>query len=280
MRVETQRTYRNILLHTEGDLAYVTMNRPEKRNALSLEHMEELTECFLSLGKSSQVAVVILRGNGPTFCSGHDLNELVGRSRDFYQRVFAACSSLMQTIRRIDQPVIAQVHGMATAAGCQLVAACDLAVASKEAQFATPGVRIGLFCSTPMVPISRCLPRKKLFEMLLTGEPITACEALQYGLVNRVVPAERLDEETRALAEKIASFSRSVVALGKRAFYRQLELPEELAYAYAEEVMTANAAEADAQEGMRAFLQKRPPRWPSASRTTPELEPPSSKQDT
>ncbi len=253
--------YKNILLEVAAPIAYVTMNRPDKRNALSVEHMLELTDCFRQISRRRDVAVVILRGNGPAFCAGHDLNELIGRTADFYRYVFDVCTELMDTIQGIPQPVIAQVHGVATAAGCQLVASCDLAVAAENARFATPGVKIGLFCSTPMVAVSRNLPRKKVMEMLLTGEPISAQEALLYGLVNRVVPAEALEAETRALAEKIAASSPFVIGLGKQAFYRQLDMPQPQAYAYAREVMSLNALAADAQEGICAFLEKRPPRW-------------------
>ncbi len=253
--------YRHVLFETQGPVAYVTMNRPEKRNALSLEHMEELRDCFRRVGERRDVAVAVLRGAGPAFCAGHDLAELVGRDVAFYRHVFQVCTDMMNTIQRIPQPVIAQVHGMATAAGCQLVATCDLAVASTEARFATPGVRIGLFCSTPMVAVSRNLPRKKVLEMLLTGEPISAEEALRYGLVNRVVPPDRLEEETRELAERIARASPPVVGLGKQAFYRQLDLPQDQAYAYAQEVMSLNALHPDASEGICAFLDKRSPTW-------------------
>jgi enoyl-CoA hydratase/carnithine racemase len=185
--------------------------------------------------------VAVLRGAGPAFCAGHDLAELVGRDVAFYRHVFQVCTTMMNTLQQIPQPVIAQVHGMATAAGCQLVATCDLAVASTEARFATPGVRIGLFCSTPMVAVSRNLPRKKAMEMLLTGEPLSAEEALRYGLVNRVVPPDRLEEETRQLALRVASASPPVVGMGKQAFYRQLDLSQDQAYAYAQEVMSLNA---------------------------------------
>ncbi len=253
--------YRTIRFEVEGPVAYVTMNRPEKRNALSLEHMEELTHCFRRVGDRRDLAVAVLRGSGPAFCAGHDLAELVGRDVNFYRHVFQVCTTLMNTIQQIPQPVIAQVHGTATAAGCQLVATCDLAVASTEAKFATPGVRIGLFCSTPMVAVSRNLPRKKVMEMLLTGEPISAEEALRYGLVNRVVAPDRLEEETRNLALRIASASPPVVGMGKQAFYRQLELPQDQAYAYAREVMSLNALHPDAHEGICAFLDKRPPTW-------------------
>ncbi len=261
MTALAEKVYRHILVERQDGIAYVTMNRPKKRNALSVEHMQELTDCFRTLGEDRQTGVIILRGNGPAFCAGHDLNELIGRDVGFYRYVFDVCTEMMDTIQNIPQPVIAQVHAVATAAGCQLVATCDLAVAAESAKFATPGVKIGLFCSTPMVAVSRNLPRKKMLEMLLTGEFMSAQEALQYGLVNRVVPDEALEEETRALAEKILEASPFVVGIGKQAFYRQLEMPQHQAYAYAKEVMSLNAMAADAQEGMCAFLEKRSPRW-------------------
>jgi enoyl-CoA hydratase/carnithine racemase len=254
-------TYRNILVDLDEKIARVSMNRPEKRNALSIEHMTELIDCLEAIGKDRDVSVVILRSNGPAFCAGHDLNEMIGQSAEFYRHEFEVCTRLMETIQRIPQPVIAQVHGIATAAGCQLVATCDLAVAAETAKFATPGVKIGLFCSTPMVAVSRAIGRKKALELLLTGEAISAAEALQHGLVNRVVPADSLEAETRALAEKIAAASPFVVGLGKQAFYRQLDMPQSLAYDYAKEVMSLNALSADAQEGMCAFLEKRKPEW-------------------
>lgn len=260
MTTETQ-TYRHVLLAVEERLAFVTMNRPAKRNALSLEHMEELIDAFRTIGRRGDVSVVILRGAGPAFCAGHDLSEMQGRSPEFYRHLFDVCTALMETIQAIPQPVIAQVHGIATAAGCQLAATCDLVVAAEDARFATPGVKIGLFCSTPMVALSRAVPAKQAMEMLLTGEPITAAEARAFGLVNRVVPAAELDAATRALAEQIAAASRTVVGLGKQAFYRQLNMPQHQAYAYAKEVMSFNATFADAQEGICAFLEKRSPRW-------------------
>src|SRR5690606_11746 len=193
------------------------MNRPERRNALSEEHMGELTEFLKAVGASRDVSVVILKGEGPVFCAGHDLNEMVNQDIAFYRHLFDVCTEMMETIQAIPQPVIAQVHGVATAAGCQLVASCDLAVASEEARFATPGVKIGLFCSTPMVALSRAVGRKKAMEMLLTGEPISAREAMAFGLVNRVVPADRLEEETRSLADKIAEASAFTLGIGKQA---------------------------------------------------------------
>jgi enoyl-CoA hydratase/carnithine racemase len=250
-----------VLLDSTPPIATVTLNRPEKRNALSVEVMTDLIAAFEQIGQDRQIGVVILRANGPAFSAGHDLSEMIGRSVDFYRHEFDVCTKLMETIQGIPQPVIAQVHGIATAAGCQLVATCDLVVASDAARFATPGVKIGLFCSTPMVALSRAVGQKKALEMLLTGEPIAADEAHRVGLVNRVVPADALDRETRALAEQIARASPFVIGLGKHAFYHQLDLPQPQAYEYAKEVMSLNALAADAQEGMSAFLEKRPARW-------------------
>jgi len=246
--------------HTER-VATLTLDRPDKRNALSLELMERLECALADIGRRRDVAVVILGANGSVFSSGHDLGELVDRSVRDYQQVFDQCTELMSTIQRIPQPVIAMVRGVATAAGCQLVASCDLAVAAPEARFATPGVKIGLFCSTPMVALSRAVGSRKAMEMLLTGEAISAEEALAAGLVTRVVPAGELAAAARAMAAKIASSSAYVVAIGKAAFYRQLQMPQPLAYDYAQDVMAMNAAAADAQEGMKAFLEKRAPKW-------------------
>jgi len=252
---------KNILVDREGPIVQVTMNRPERRNALSLEHMQELTHAFRDIGRGTDSAVVILRGNGPAFCAGHDLSEMVDRDPAFYRELFDVCIELMSTIQSIPQPVIAQVHAVATAAGCQLVATCDLAVASTEARFATPGVKIGLFCSTPMVAVSRAVGRKKAMEMLLTGEAISANDALAAGPLNRVVASNELASQTRALAERIVSSSAYIVGIGKRAFYQQIELPQPMAYAYTKDVMSTNASAADAQEGMSAFLEKRPAKW-------------------
>lgn len=254
-------SFQHIVFEQQGAVAFVTMNRPEKRNALSLAHMQELAACLRQIADERRAAVVVLRGNGPAFCAGHDLGEMVGQEQEFYTTLFAACSELMLLIQSIPQPVIAQVHGIATAAGCQLVATCDLAVAADNARFATPGVKIGLFCSTPMVALSRAVGRKKAMQMLLTGELIPADDALAHGLVSRVVPAAELAEATTALAETIAAASPLVVGVGKEAFYRQIDMPVAEAYAYASEVMTRNAAFADAQEGICAFLEKRTPTW-------------------
>jgi enoyl-CoA hydratase/carnithine racemase len=261
MQMSQPQTYQHILYEADASIAYVTMNRPEKRNALSIEHMQELTACLKAIGADREVAVVILRGNGPVFSAGHDLSEMLGQPQAFYEHEFAVCTELMETILSIPQPVIAQVHGIATAAGCQLVATCDLAIAAEEARFATPGVKIGLFCSTPMVALSRAIGRKQALQMLLTGDFVPAEEARALGLVNRVVPAAELAAATRMLAEQIAAASPLVVGIGKQAFYHQLDLPLHEAYVYASEVMATNAGLADAQEGMCAFLEKRKPVW-------------------
>lgn len=252
-------TYRNILVERDGATAVVTLNRPERRNALSLDMLQELTDAARAIEPDARA--VVLRGAGPAFSAGHDISEMQGKDPAFYRKLFEACTTLMETLQDLAQPVIAQVHGIATAAGCQLAASCDVVVAAQEARFATPGVRIGLFCSTPMVALSRAVGSKRAMEMLLTGDPISAQEALAYGLVSRVVPAAELESAVRALAAKIASSSPLVVAIGKRAFWRQLQMPQPLAYDYAQDVMSLNAAAADAQEGMSAFLEKRPAQW-------------------
>ncbi|HEY2476828.1 MAG TPA: enoyl-CoA hydratase [Candidatus Cybelea sp.] len=250
-----------ISVSRNGAVAIVTMNRPEKRNALSLAMMRELDAALAAVGGDSNVRAVILRGEGPAFSAGHDLRELRDRDALEYRTIFDACVDLMARIVEIPQPVIAEVARVATAAGCQLVAACDLAVAATEASFATPGVRIGLFCSTPMVALTRAIGRKRAMEMLLTGEPIDAQTALEWGLVNRVVPLERLHETALEFAGKIASSSPTVVAIGKAAFYGQIDLDQPSAYRYTKEVMTRNALEGDAHEGISAFLEKRAPKW-------------------
>ena len=245
----------------EGDALVLTMNRPERRNALSLEMMLELDSALEAAGRETEARAVVLCGNGPAFSAGHDLRELIDRDVEAYRTIFDACVGLMERIAAIPQPVIAEVAGVATAAGCQLVAACDLAVASTSATFATPGVRIGLFCSTPMVALTRAIGRKRAMEMLLTGEPIDAETALSWGLVNRVAAPERLHAEALALAQKVAEASRTVVGIGKAAFYAQVDLDTAAAYAYAKEVMVMNALASDAREGIGAFLEKRIPAW-------------------
>jgi len=253
--------YRYLLLDAAGGIVTVALNRPEKRNALSLEVMEELTAAFEAIGADRAAKVAILRGVGRVFSSGHDLREMLERSVDEYRRTFDVCVRLMETLQRIPQPVIAEVAGIATAAGCQLVATCDLAVAATTASFATPGVKIGLFCTTPMVALTRAIGRKRAMEMLLTGEPVDARTAAEWGLINRVVVPEELEATTRALAERIAGASGFVIGLGKAAFYAQIDLDQPKAYAYAKEVMSMNALAADAQEGIDAFLGKRAPSW-------------------
>jgi enoyl-CoA hydratase/carnithine racemase len=239
----------------------VTLDRPERRNALSLELMDELTTVLRAFGERSDIRAIVIDGAGVAFSAGHDLSEMVGRDLPFYQRLFDSCTELMETIHRVPQPVVAKVHGIATAAGCQLVAACDLAVAADDARFATPGVTIGLFCSTPMVPLSRAIGRKRALEMLLTGEPISAPTALEWGLVNRVVPAAELDAVVDELVTAISRSSPLTVAIGKEAFYEQIELDEHRAYDLTKSVMAMNSMAADAQEGICAFLEKRPPNW-------------------
>ncbi len=253
--------YKNILVAREGQITTITMNTPEKRNALSLEMMNDLIAAFTAAGRDSETRVVILAANGPAFSAGHDLRDLVDGDVTVYRHVFDVCTQLMELIQAIPQPVIARVHRIATAAGCQLVATCDLAIAAEEAKFATPGVRIGLFCTTPMVALSRAIGRKRAMQMLLTGEAISAETAADWGLVNSVVPAIQLEEATTALAARIVEASSFVVALGKQAFYTQIDLDQPKAYDYAKEVMSMNALAADAQEGMCAFLDKRAPTW-------------------
>jgi enoyl-CoA hydratase/carnithine racemase len=256
-----QRTYEYIELQREGGIAVVTMNRPEKRNALSLELMRELTAAFREIGADTQVPVVILRGEGPAFSAGHDLRELQCSQVRALREIFDTCVELMETIQSIPQPVIAEVATIATAAGCQLVATCDLAIASTQAKFATPGVRIGLFCTTPMVALTRAIGRKRAMEMLLTGDFIDAATAADWGLVNRVVQPEVLHAETLKLAQKIAEASPLVVGIGKSAYYAQVDMDQRRAYAYAKEVMSMNALAQDAQEGIDAFLERRRPIW-------------------
>ena len=250
-----------MLVRQDGPAACVTLNRPEKRNALSLELMQELVAVLRRVSAAAATRAIVLEGAGPAFSAGHDLSEMIGRDVPFFQRLFDVCTELMETIQRLPQPVIAKVHGVATAAGCQLVAACDLAVAADGARFATPGVKIGLFCSTPMVPLSRAIGRKRALDMLLTGQPIDAATALDWGLVNRVVPEDALDAEVDALVDAIARSSPLTVGIGKEAFYSQIELDEHRAYDLTKAVMAMNARADDAQEGMCAFLEKRPPEW-------------------
>jgi enoyl-CoA hydratase/carnithine racemase len=251
----------NLLRSTGGHLGIITLNRPDRRNALSLDLMLELIESLDEFSTDTNIRAIILAANGKVYSSGHDLSEMVDRSVTDYRRIFDVCTELMTKIQSISQPVIAQVHGLATAAGCQLVATCDLAIASTEAAFATPGVKIGLFCTTPMVALSRAIGRKRAIEMLLTGKVVDAATAADWGLINRVVPADQLETETRRLACQIAEASSFTVALGKQAYYAQIDLDQPKAYAYAKEVMTMNALAEDAQEGISAFLEKRRACW-------------------
>ena len=254
-------TYQCISVESEGRIAIVTLNRPQRRNALSLELMTELIECLNEVGRDRSLRVVVLAAAGKVFCSGHDLSEMVGRDINDYREVFVVCTELMTCIQTIPQPVIAQVQGIATAAGCQLVATCDLAVASDQAEFGTPGVKIGLFCTTPMVALSRAVGRKRALQMLMTGEMIDALTAVEWGLINIAVPASELEEQSRKLAARIAEASSFTVEIGKQAFYTQVDLDQPKAYAYAKEVMSMNALAADAQEGISAFLEKRQACW-------------------
>ena len=249
--------FEHILVDDGEVIAEITLDRPDRRNALSLELMRELQAAL------EQVTgrVVVIAGAGAAFSAGHDLTELVGCGADEAEELFATCATLMTTVQSIPQPVIAKVHGVATAAGCQLVASCDLAIAESGARFATPGVRIGLFCSTPMVPLTRAIGPKRAMQMLLTGDLVDASTAIEWGLINDAVPAAELDAAVRALAERIAEASPMVLALGKRTFYEQAGVSQADAYALAAKVMTENAATADAQEGIQAFLDKRRPTW-------------------
>lgn len=253
--------YRNVLVTRDGSATRIVLNRPEKRNALSLELMEEMIAALREASAQRETRAIVIEGAGPAFSAGHDLSEMIGRDREFLAQLFDRCSVMMQTLHDVPQPVIAKVHGIATAAGCQLVAACDLAVAAEGTRFATPGVNIGLFCSTPMVPVSRAVGRKRAMHMLLTGEPIDAATALDWGLVNRVVPPEELEPAVLELADAIARSSAYTVATGKQAFYSQIDRTEDDAYEHCELVMTDNALAHDAQEGMTAFLEKRAPVW-------------------
>ncbi len=251
-----------LLRHDEAGIARLTLNRPQARNALSMALMQALDDALVAIAADPSVKVVVIAGAGPAFCAGHDLREMRGNPEQASaEATFRLCSQMMLRVVNLPKPVIAQVHGVATAAGCQLVASCDLAVAADTARFATPGVNIGLFCSTPMVALSRAVPRKQAMEMLLTGDMIDAPRAREIGLVNRVVPEADLDAATQALAAQIAGKSPLTVAIGKEAFYRQAELQLADAYAYASAVMTRNMMAHDAAEGIDAFLAKRPPVW-------------------
>ena len=252
-----------VLVQRDGPVVRLTLNRPAQYNALSLELMRDLRGALEAVSAESSTRVIVLQGAGRGFSAGHDMAEMIDRDDDFYAVLFDECTLLMQAVHAVPQPVIARVHGVATAAGCQLVAASDLAVAEQGARFGTPGVRIGLFCSTPMVPLTRSVGRKRAMQMLLTGDLIDAPTARDWGLVNDVVPAEELDATVDRLAGRIAEASGRTIAIGKEAFYSQIERDEDGAYDLTKRVMAANAANADAQEGMSAFLAKRPPVWPA-----------------
>ncbi len=253
----------SLVLRNDADgVTTLTLNRPKQRNALSVGLMGALEDEISSLTKDDTVRVVVIAANGPAFCAGHDLKEIrANPGRQNYETLFKQCSRLMLSITRMPQPVIARVHALATAAGCQLVATCDLAVAARSAWFATPGVNIGLFCSTPMVALSRNIGRKQALEMLLTGDKVEAEQAERWGLVNKVVDDDQLDNAISEMTGKITSKSPLTLAIGKEAFYRQLDLNVEDAYAYASETMTRNMLARDAEEGIDAFIEKREPKW-------------------
>jgi enoyl-CoA hydratase/carnithine racemase len=252
--------YELIEVGSEGDLATITMNSPRRRNALSLQHMRELTDAFRRVGDGPARGVT-LAARGPVFCAGHDFADMAGKDLAAMRQLLATCTALMDAIQSIPQPVLARVHGLATAAGCQLVATCDLAVASTDAAFATPGGKGGWFCTTPMVAVARSVGRKRAFELALTGDAIDAATAAEWGLVNRAVPPAELVEASRRLLEAATRGSAAAKGIGKQALYAQLQLPQPQAYAYAMEVMAASSQLPDAQEGMRAFLEKRAPRF-------------------
>ncbi|MBE9582787.1 MAG: enoyl-CoA hydratase [Proteobacteria bacterium] len=254
-------SYKYLKFDEEEAIGTITLNRPDKRNALSLELLQELSALLTTISQNNDIRVLIIKGEGKVFSAGHDISQLVGREMIYYKAIFDTCVEVMEKIQRLPQPVIAQVHGVATAAGCQLVAACDLAVAEEDTLFGTPGVKIGLFCTTPGVPLVRAIGRKRALEMLLTGRMISAREAEQYGLINKVVPADQLAAETKTLAEKIAQASPLTVSIGKEAFYTQVNLADLQAYDYAKRVIVTNLFAEDAREGLSAFLKKRKPTW-------------------
>ena len=252
--------FEHILVERSGDFATVTMNRPQRRNALSQDHMRELIRAFTELGDSDALGIV-LAGNGPVFCSGHDFADVVDADLSEVRALLVTCTELMRLIQRVPQPVVARVHGLATAAGCQLVASTDLAVASEDAGFAAPGGKGGWFCHTPMVAIARNVGRKRAAELALSGDVIDAPTALDWGLVNQVVPAARLDSAVQDLLERVTRGPAESKGIGKQALYAQIDLDQAKAYAYAVEVMAATSQLPDAREGMRAFLEKRKPQW-------------------
>ncbi|WP_336669894.1 enoyl-CoA hydratase [Tsukamurella sp. USMM236] len=250
-----------IRTHVAGGLGVLTLGAAGRRNPLSLATMRAATAALGAFDADPAVRVIVIRAEGPAFSAGHDLSEMVGRTLDEEREIFVACTDLMAAVHRVRQPVIAQVQGMALAAGCQLVATCDLAIATSDARFSTPGVKIGLFCSTPMIPLTRAVGRKRAMQMLLTGEMINAETAVEWGLINAAVPADQLEATVTGLAHRIAESSGATLAIGKRAFYDQVDRTEPDAYAAMAEVMATNAMIPDAQEGMTAFLEKRAPVW-------------------
>lgn len=253
--------YQDILVESKDAIGTITMNSPKTINALSKAMIGEIISALEGFRADRSVKVLIIKANGKHFCSGHNLTEMINGNRSEYKFIFDQCSRMMQLVHDLPQIVIAQVHGVATAAGCQLAATCDLAVAEENARFGTPGVKLGLFCTTPMVALSRAVGRKHALEMLMSGKLISAQEAERFGLVNKVVPAENLEKVTMELAESIAEASPLVLQIGKQAFYNQIELDEPRAYAYATETITLNLMAEDAQEGISAFLEKRKPTW-------------------
>lgn len=253
--------YKNVKFDVEGEIGILTLNNPQKRNALSLALLNEVKLLFEKVETRSDIKVLIVKGEGKVFSSGHDLAELDGNRMTFYYNIFKTCGIIMKKIQQMPQPVIAQVHGIAAAAGLQLVAACDLALAEEGTLFATPGVKIGAFCSAPAVPLVRAVGRKRALEMLLTGRMVTAQEALQYGLINGVFPAAQLEVETKALALRIAEASSLTLGMGKQIFYSQVDLPDANAYDLATMTMVTNFFAEDAKEGVAAFKEKRKPKW-------------------
>lgn len=252
---------RSITTDVRANLGILTLDNPAQRNPLSSDTMKDAIDALREFSASAEVGCIILRASGPAFSAGHDLKEMIGRSLEEEQHIFALCTELMETVQQIPQPVIAAVQGPAMAAGCQLVAACDMALASEAAVFSTPGVKIGLFCSTPMVAVSRAIGRKRALQMLLTGEPVSARTAAEWGLINEVVTAEDLDARAEQLGLHVAAASPLTLRIGKQAFYQQIDMSQEEAYAHMAQVMASNAMTCDAQEGMTAFLQKRSPTW-------------------
>ncbi len=254
---------KSILFEQKGYVGFLTLNRPEQRNALSLQLIDEMQKQLNLIAKDRKLRVIVIKGSGSAFCAGHNMNELQGENYEsnHFRRIFSKCTDMMLTLHKLPQVVIAQVHGVAMAAGCQLVAACDLAIADSKTKFSTPGVKIGLFCSTPMVPLSRVIGRRRVMDMLFTGRLVSAQEAKEFGLLNKVVEPEKLEEETGKMANDIAKYSLYTLELGKKTFYYQVDKEETDAYNQAKLAIVKNCLDYDAQEGMKAFLEKRKPKW-------------------